>query len=291
MTLSLTEDNHFIYKYNEIPFTHRVSFLEKFSVEYGAPKRVVLDFKNECLLTAKKIASTTSEKIFILLSGGKDSEVVLQSFILAKINITAIIVRFEDDLNLHDICYAIIACEKWGVPYRFLDLNIKRFWENDLFDYAITSQCISPQMCMLMYAADQIDGYPVIASGDCYLEPHQENWALLEKEKIVSLYKHFQLKNKNACPAFFQYTPEIIFSFMNTSAIKLLIQQTTITNSIAAKYEVYESSGFSLLERKKYTGYEKLQDLDYKFRSTLRSCLPFHEAIFYTNVNSFILNY
>lgn len=287
MTLSLTENNHFIYKYNEIPFTHRVSFLEKFSAEYGTPQKSVLDFKSECVRTAKSISASTSEKICVLLSGGKDSEVVLQSFVLAQVRVTAVIVRFEEDLNLHDICYAVVACEKFQIPYKFLDINIKRYWENDLFYYATKSQSISPQMCMLMYAADQVDGYPVIASGDCYLEHQNDSWSLLEKEKIVSLYKHFQFKNRNACPAFFQYTPEIIYSFMRAAPIRNLIQQTQVANSIEAKYETYKVSGFSLLDRKKYTGYEKLQDLDYKFRSSLRTILPFHEAIHFTDVSRF----
>lgn len=115
MKATLSHQNHFKFGYDHNWFGFRTSIDQKWNVEYGRCQNTPGSFYQECLNTARIIQQNAQQKMTILFSGGVDSEVTLQSFVLAQIPITATILRFKNDLNVHDISYAVIACEKLGV--------------------------------------------------------------------------------------------------------------------------------------------------------------------------------
>jgi hypothetical protein len=299
----LSHQNHFKFGYDTDFFIPRKNPEQKWVVQYGPCTKIPLNFKEECIRTAQTIyRDAGSKKINLLFSGGSDSEVVLQSFALAEIPFSVSILRFENDLNIHDISYAIIACEKWCIPYKLIDLNLLSFWENNITKYADPTYCISPQLISTMWLVDQIEGFPVMGSGECLLvkdypadyipgvSPYEHSeWYLWEREKIAAWYRHFIVRGRSGCPGFFQYTPEIILSYLQDPFVQRLTNSQIAgkLSTESSKLKIYQQH-FELIDRPKYSGFERVPDQDAYFRRILTERYPHANSIFKTSVNQLL---
>jgi len=117
LTYDFTQNNHFRFGYDGKWFCHRDTPDQTYQVTYDAVTREPDDFHEECLRTARLIRETTDEPLVVLFSGGTESEMIIRSFVEQKIAISAAICQFNDNLNLHDISFAVVCCEQLGVPY------------------------------------------------------------------------------------------------------------------------------------------------------------------------------
>lgn len=294
----LTHKNHFQFGYDGQAFHFRKNPDQQWFVSYGACSSKPLDFKKECLRTAELIKQQAKAPVHVMFSGGVDSEVALRSFVEAGIPVTAAILRFKNDLNIHDISWAVLTCEALKVPYRFYELDVLDFWKNRIFDYAEKTYCVTPQLLPTMWLADQIDGYPVMGSGECLfvkevpvgyqpgISPYEKSdWFLWEKEKIASWYRHFMIYQRDACPGFFQYTPEIMLSYLLDPLVQELISDRIIgkLTTESSKLKIYQQH-FDLITRPKYTGFEKIQNEDAFYRKILRESFPGCDQVHKTKV-------
>lgn len=277
----LTHRNHFVFGYNGVPFTWRRSPSDTWFVKYGRCEREPLRFDEECKATARTIRANTTDELHVLFSGGVDSEVTLRSFVDSQIPVEAAILRFADDLNLHDISWAVITCEELGVPYTVYDLDLVSFWKGEAKRYAEATTCISPQLLSTMWLIDQVPGYPILGSAECLfvkrgqreIEAEVERyeattWDLWEKERIAAWYRHFRYRGREGCPGFFQYTPEIMLAYLNDPMVQDLVNnrlpgEFTTEGIKASVYEQY----FPLKKRTKYTGFEKVVGYEKEVRA------------------------
>ena len=285
--LELTYKNHFRFGYNGVPWSSRADAGDHWFADYGPCERAPLDFGSECVATARTIASQAEQDIWVLFSGGIDSELVLRAFHAAGIRVRAAILRFKHDLNVHDISYAVIACESLGVHYRFFDLDLESFLASDAaLALADETRCLSPQLLPTMWCMGEVPGYPVLGSGDCYLvrraaietvSGHWKYrftdsvaetpgaWDLWEKEKIAAWYRYLLRYGKAGCAGFFQYTPELMLAFLREPEIAVCVGTAQACSSTPSKFPVY-SRYFPLVARPKYNGYERALHIDQKFR-------------------------
>lgn len=283
----LTHRNHFEFGYERDgvfqPFVARKSSTDMWTVKYGRSLRMPLSFRSECYETARTIRRNTNEAIVVLFSGGADSEVALRSFVESGVEVSAAILRFADDLNVHDYAWAVMICETLKVPYRFYDLDLRTFWKTDALAYANSTQCVSPQLLSTMWLVDQVSGYPVLGSGEHYIakrspsnpsqasgEYPRTHWDLIEKEKIAAWYRHFLVRRRDGCPGFFQYTPELMLSWL-VDPMGLDLWNDRIhgkRDSMSTKLRFYKQH-FDIKDRPKYSGFEKLTEDDLQFRMTL----------------------
>src|SRR5262245_46920274 len=109
--LELTHENHFKFGYDGRWFAKRQVQEEMWSVAYGRCTRPASDWRTECISTARLIRDATDLDLWVLFSGGIDSEVVLQSFMFAGVPCSAAITTFRQDLNAQDVRYAVKFCE------------------------------------------------------------------------------------------------------------------------------------------------------------------------------------
>lgn len=283
----LSYNDHFKFGYDDIPLIDRKTSVDKWWVQYGRCTRSPKSFREECLETAKLIRASTEETIWVLFSGGVDSEVALRSFAESGISVKAAIARYKHNLNDHDINYAFDTCRDLKVPFEVFDLDLIKFWKEDYLSYAIPTQCISPQLAATMHLIDQVPGYPVIGSGECLLMKEEDKYFLYEKERIASWYRHFIVKNKDGCPGFFQFTPEIILSYLYDPMIREMVKNKSQNSSAQIKLQMYQTH-FDLKPRPKYTGFEKVQDEDYVARKRLKELFPHSDEIFKTEYNELL---
>ena len=286
----LTEDNHFSWGYGADFAPWRKHIHDVWRAEYGAPQRRLKTWRDECVFAAQRIWHKSSLPIWLAFSGGIDSEAMVRSFLEARVPFTAAILRFARGRNEHDIAWAQRFCARYNVPFKLVDLDIEKFFESGLaLDYAIATQCVSPELLATMWLIDQLDGYVVLGSGECYLvrveqpgfvpgkTPYNLNagWYLHEKETVAAWYKFYQARNREGAPGFFQYTPEQIYSFLWDGYVQRLTANLIPgkMGSLTSKSSIYRQH-WDLEPRKKYTGYEKLAGLTYDLRCFLKNTLP-----------------
>jgi len=309
--VALTHNQHFRFGYNADMAAFRLSETDAWRVSYGQCAGQPGNFGQECIRAARLIGQMARGPIRVLFSGGIDSEVALRSFLAAGVDMSAVILRFADDLNIHDISHAVVTCESLNVKYRFFNMDVRDFFSSrEAWAYAELTACVTPQFLPTMWLADQIDGFTVIGSGDCLIVRSEiENdcprlgpysalfsaepvavdggpWNLWEKEKVAAFYRFFLKRKREACPGFFQYTPELIASFITDEiTVRYLnLAPDSVMTAGAAKYPLYKKY-FPIAPRPKYTGYERLRDDDMRLRRRLLEAFPGANAVFRTPVS------
>jgi len=269
---NLTHNNHFKFGYDGGFFNvPRI----KWNIEYGKISRPIKSFGEECLLTAELIYNehAKSKPIYLCLSGGIDSEIIALSFLEKKIPFVVAIMRFNDGLNEHDIKYSIDFCLTNNINYKIFDLNVEEFYLDDAKYYADASIGSSATLlthCWLIDEILKLGGYPILGSAECFLwksikidyipgfSPYKnEQWYMWEREVMATTYRFLLHKNSDGCPGFFQFTPEIMLSFLKEDRIIDLISNKINgkLTSENAKFPIYKKY-FDIQERPKYTGFE-----------------------------------
>ena len=204
------------------------------------------------------------------------------AFLEAQVPITAAIMRFADEVNAHDISFAIQFCEARNIPCRLYDLDIRWFLAERVWDYTLPERCNAPMMAATMWLIDQVldqDGYPVLGQGECFMLrpermrpyrlPHarinshfgnvftEDQWALQESESVNGWYRHFLRRERNGVAGFHQFMPEQILSYLCDPFVVEMLATSTQINNESWKLPHYQRY-FALQERPKYTGYEPI---------------------------------
>ena len=283
-----TYENHFKIGYNGVPFgPPNTDPSAVWYCEFGKCTRKPMSFAWECMEAASLIyerCRAIGEVPNVLFSGGLESEIVVRCFQEHGHPFKVSILQFKKNLNIHDIAYAVIACENLGIDYDIIPLDLEWFWETMMDDYAIKYGCCSPQLPATMWLADHVEGVPVMGSGEPYVmkmvpegyvpgeSPYtRTTWEYYECERINSLYQPFLMEGRAAVPGFFQYTPEQIYSFMTDPVVRSLVNDERVgkLSTRTSKGLVYRKH-FDLIERTKYDGYEKMRELEEIYREHLR---------------------
>ncbi len=302
-----TKNNRFKFGYDyKNWYTNRISSKQKFVTEYGNAETDLTSWRHANVMAAKEIhRAAKDQKIWVLYSGGIDSEVCLKSFLEAKVPIEIAIMKYENDFNLHDINYALNFCKKQNLPYKLFNLNISQFWgSKEMYEIVDLCHCVSPQLAACLWLGEQVDGIPVIAQGDPYLKkivskdyvpglsPYLPTpWHYVESDRLCSLFRYFMFRKRPAVPAFFQYIPEQMLSFIKYN--KLL--QELINNRIegklgtrTSKFQMYLEEYPELEVRPKLHGFEQFEDLHSKYRHELAQKFPLADEDFTIPVESMI---
>jgi hypothetical protein len=288
VSVTLSHQNHFKFGYNGEWFRLRETTQDVFTVTYGQCDTEPGSFLDESMRAARLIGTVADGPIHVLFSGGVDSEVTMLCFLAAQVPVTAAIMRFANDVNQHDIAFAVKFCQRHYIPYRFYDLDIEAFFRERLLDYTIPVRCNAPMMAATMWLIDQIDGYPVLGQGECYLlRPERrrqqrlpnakvtsyynvaftdDQWALQESESVNAWYRHFLLRGRNGAPGFFQFTPQQILSYLRDPHVVSKLAELDHISNESWKLWVYQQY-LDLETRPKYNGYEPIIEAIHPYRA------------------------
>lgn len=206
--------NTFIWGQNNTPFSFRDSLDDVYFREYGKLTRRPLNWRDECVRTAKLIyEESKGEPIRVFFSGGMDSNVVAESFRLAGVPFSVVTIVFGDNWNWHDIKFAVDWCEAYSVKQILLKCDVVKFWESgDFFDIGYPVQARSPQYCVHLWGMDQIDGFVIIGLGEADLLRKRKGDPLcydMDTEHLRVWERHLIIRNRDGAGSFFKYTPEL----------------------------------------------------------------------------------
>ena len=114
--------------------------------------------------------------INLLYSGGIDSEFVLVMLKKLKIKFSVITMKLVYDnliLNTQDVYYSEKFCRHNGIKQKFIDLDLKKFYESgDYKNYITTYSIKSAYLASQFWLLSQLDGFNII--GGNYFWPHFE---------------------------------------------------------------------------------------------------------------------
>lgn len=290
----VSRGNELKFGYSGKVFNRRETGDDQFWITYPRCSRPTHDWRTECVIAAQEIGRVyQGRELFLCLSGGIDSEVMARAFVAGGIPFRTIITRYSNDINIHDISWAVIFCEGNAIPYEIYDLDVVSFWESgEMYVYAEVGQCISPQMANLLKIMDHIHGrggVPVLGCGEIMIAYESSAWFVHGSERYFSLYHYLMRRGKPGAPRFFQWNPEIMYSYLTAPVLKrhLMRPGNETSNSLAFKPDIY-GTYWPLQPRPKYTGYEKIWKLDQKHRAELMKRHPFSGAVVKTELGQLI---
>ena len=238
-----------------------------FNIKMKPCTRVPKTFHDELLWNAEYIYNHKDGDIYLFYSGGIDSEYVLEIFLSLGMKIIPVIVRYENDVNLHDIKYAYEYCESRKLKPIIVDINFEQLVKSGRYlELAESVNCVAWQFPSLMEATLKFDGTILLGSEEPHFSKNKQTqlWYFNEMERITGLWhRWFKKHNISGTPCMLSYTPETIFGFMNDPLVIDLVNNAILgkegTNS--SKNKIYNRVFNSIMPRIKYTGFEQIKEL------------------------------
>lgn len=238
-----------------------------------------LKFDNESLRqyridAAIRCAETLGNKPALCLSGGVDSQSMVQCFYEANLKFDIFILVFNDELNRQDVEHAKLFCQKHNYPYYELPINIITYLNRDNFATSEHYKSLSPQFNTHYRMAEMLysKGYTGVCCGG--LAPYKKGDTYgCSFDKIPFHFVKAQDKFKGAFQgSFLSFSPELAWAIclqcedfdidvtLDGSSNKFRNWETEQQlNAVRYKIKLdsYRRCGFDILpQEQKYTGFE-----------------------------------
>jgi hypothetical protein len=261
----ISKDNHYRISFPKKGF-QLVEFLKK-------PSEISLPFV-EAVKACQTIYEEFSRPLNICLSGGLDSECVAQAALSSGVPFYISIFKYKDKLNEHDIKFARSFCQQNNLKFNEIDIDVIRFYETgESLEYALKYRTNSPQFAVYLKCAEKLDDVCLFAGTNPYFIHFNLDGSLSEVPKLFTpsdkeycLDRLFINNKKLGVGHFFQYTPELYFSFLFKTVAGANRNQRLaykISNQYEFKKNIFEQAGFNtnnFPERNtKFTGFENIK--------------------------------
>jgi hypothetical protein len=277
-----SENNWYSWQYGEGEIFGRQTGDHQFKTNFGRMGRSVKSFKEELLLAAQSTLDYYPNlKPNLFFSGGVDSDIMLRSYLDIGCKPKVTIVRYENDYNLYDVSYAVTVCSMLNVEYDLVDFNLTKFYENDAERMSELSQIDRPRALPYCKFIEDAEGFPVLGASDLtlhrtmpeYIQDEKGQWVVLCWEHDIGWSKFARAINKPAVAEWFKWTPGLILSYMNLNWFSRLVNDEYIgkTGVNSTKIIGYREAYSDLIDRKKQTGFEKINPLVDEFESFLQT--------------------
>ena len=296
-----THKNHFRIGYDGEWFNMPEDYHKEMQISYGQCEYHPESFDQECRKAAKLISGNPLGLLpNLAFSGGVDSEIMIRIFMETQLPFKITILKFENDLNLHDISFAISYCEEHGLDYELMYLDVEKFFESrKLLEIADSTKCISPQISTHIWLLEQMNELPVFGCGEGYIVnsvPDEfsamapPGWKLYESEKQLAMYRYCLQTNKPAVPGFFRYTPALLYTFISNQIVQDLVdgKMTRELSFSDLKLKIYQNWFSGIRPRPKFHGFEKIIEKESNLRRYLINRMPKYTRRFYTEYHQIV---
>jgi hypothetical protein len=172
---------------------------EKFRAEIDPPKNKNADFHTVSLSVAEQVYQNRQGKLYLMYSGGVDSEYVLNIFLSLGIDIIPVIVKLNPGYNEHDVKYAFDFCESKKLKPIVIDLDFNDFVKSGkIVDIAREYQIGAYQFPSTFHAMSQLDGTVITGNHGpphLFLDKTTNTWHVDEIEPYHTVLKYFEKNN------------------------------------------------------------------------------------------------
>ena len=197
------------------------------------------------------------------MSGGLDSELVLRSYVEARIPINVFIAKYNDGINAVDFHEALTTCKIYNVTPTIIDCNLKKFIENDAHDMWNLGYFASAGYMVMMKLIESLDNIPIICDGinaDNFRRSSKTQCDIVIYEKHFSAAIHGNTINRPLISSWYDYSPELTAAFLDLNLHKwkkhkLITPPFNNANLHKLKY-LNSNKLFGTRIRKKQSGWE-----------------------------------
>jgi len=251
-----------------------------FKTQYTKVTTPIGTFKEELLKAAKSTMDHyPGLRPSIFFSGGVDSELILRAYLEIGSKPEVYIIRYENDLNIYDVSYAITICTILNVEYNLIDFNLQKFYENDAEKISVDAQIDRPRMLPHVKFTDCADGLIIVGHSDVrWYRPHDDYtkkaiWLAQDFEHDIGCDKYNILHNRSAIYQWWKWTPGLVIAYTQLDWFKKLVNDEYIgklginSTKIIGFREVYPD----IIQRVKQTGFEKIDTLIDEFENFLNT--------------------
>jgi hypothetical protein len=282
-----SENNWYSWSYGDLePFSRQTDDLD-FKTHFSRCNDEVGNLREELVKAAKSTLDHCDHKPTILFSGGADSELLLRAILEAGGNPRIIIARYENDYNIYDVSYAVTLCSILNVNYQIYDFNLQKFYEEEAERFSELAQIDRPRALPYCKLLEIIDGFPLMGASD--LSPmrvkiidnsvvgldedynKRGTWIMRCWEHDIGWSKFLRAINKPGIAEWFKWTPGLSIAYMKTAWFNDLVNDRIYgkQGSNSSKIVGYREAYNDLIDRKKQTGFEKIDHLVLEFENHL----------------------
>jgi len=258
---------------------YKGSIVKEFVIDISKASYVNKNAKKCAVDLVKEIVAKYPPPYYLMVSGGVDSQALLQSWIEAEQPFIAYCAVFPNDLNYHDIKTLEQFKTVYNINVKYLPFDITDFLENQLVEYAIKYQCNSPHIMSQAKISEMFMDGTVISSG----MPIFKHTTAIQQNFTYStfgLQRYKELANRNFIPYFLCHTKEIVGAWQHSCKSLKRITSENIAklnqiqymngtndsnienNSYSLKCEIYRDNEFKIIpQESKLHGFEKLKEL------------------------------
>lgn len=229
----------------------------------------------EAIRDALRKLQDSGKPLYLMYSGGLDSEIILREAIKMGIEIKPVFIRFADGVNEHEWYYVERFAQEFNQEIIYLDVDINA-WYSDPSDFGYAGLVrkygfVHPAAPLNFWARDQLnklvgDCVCITGTGDLPLvkmaDPRNifsSAWYFCftvdSQYKRLSWYKEHYPQD---APLFFAYTPELVRSFLDEPEIKDCVTREYKLSVASSRKAMYSRLWPELSERVKYTGFENV---------------------------------
>jgi hypothetical protein len=285
-------NNWYQWDYNNNP--RRSDVTEQFNTTFNAMSLKVNSFKDALLVNAKSTADySAGKRLGILFSGGSESELLVRLYQEIGKDFIAYIFRYENDINLYDVSYAVTIAESLNIPYKIIDFNLKQFYLNDAEQISELAQVDRPRALPQLKFLDYIDEVAIAGASDpTWYRPSDDyskkvNWRMCDFEHDIGWSKYVKETNRPAIMEWFKWTPEMVVGFTKSNWFHDLTNDHYhgMLGIYSTKLIGYREAYPDMISRIKKTGFETVDPLIAEFEkylATKYNGLPYRGTVIRT---------
>ena len=235
----------------------------------------------------------------LCLSGGVDSQAMIQCWQEASLDFDIAIMVFNNNLNQHDVNHARLYCNTYARDHRVIEvpINVLSFLNRESYETGIKYQCTSPQFATHFQFFDALRslGYTgICAGGDAPFRVGWHDWYYRIHLDTNGAFINYAMQNNFPVTGnFLGYDPELAWSL---AFLTQEFEEATEPSGINQIYDLekrryvqkvnsYQAHGLNIIpQAQKYTGFELVKDyygekhkdgwtFEKKFRMPLQSAL------------------
>lgn len=226
---------------------------------------------------ARRTAESLGDNPALCLSGGIDSQCMLQAWQEADLKFEAYTLVFDDHLNWQDVSHAREFCKWRKIKLNEIPFNVVSFLTRENFDYGLKYKCASPHFNVhyKMFELLRDMGYTGVCCGGGYLMKNNSVWGENLTANQMNFINFSSISTYPAQGSFLSFDPELTWVLsLLANALNIDYQfknpykhvdQNDIDSMNKIRYEskvmAYKRAGFDIIEQdKKYTGFEYVKE-------------------------------
>ena len=229
-------DNWLAWLYDGVEYGPKLHHESTFEMTFKPViTRPVKSYREELLLNTQLVADTFTGPFDLMFSGGMDSEVILRCHKELGIPINVYIFKYENNYNIADVTQALKICNELNVTPNIVDLNLQKFFENEAYDIWKKGYFFNGGKLPHMKMLDYMDNTPIMGDGCPYWTKDNGVWKYEFDEDCHAQSIYCKTIGRTMIADWYEYSPEVIVSHMNTPDIQNLINNVPTT-----EYKYYE---------------------------------------------------